>query len=157
MLAGRIDDCVESGAGTVEALGLLPVSVEFTPSKALGRPVVHAKGMVVTGYEIHHGQVTVRGQAEPFPGGCRSGAVWGTSWHGTLENNEFRRAFLTEIAVMAGRDYRPAPGTDFAAVREARLDRLADLIMRHLDTTALSRLITAGPPASMPLIPPAGT
>lgn len=44
--------------------------------------------------------------------------------------------------------------TDFAAVREARLDRLADLTTRHLDTTVLSRLITDGPPASMPLVPP---
>jgi adenosylcobyric acid synthase len=111
--------------------------------------------MAVTGYEIHHGQVTVHGQAGPFPGGCRSAAVWGTSWHGTLESDEFRRAFLAEVAAAAGRDFRPAPGTGFAALREARLDRLADLITRHLDTTALSRLITDGPPASLPLIPPA--
>ena len=37
------------------------------------------------------------------------------------------------------------------------LDRLADLITGHLDTAALSRLITDGPPASMPLILPAGS
>jgi adenosylcobyric acid synthase len=157
MLASRIDYRVESGVGIVRALGLLPVSVEFTASKTLGRPVTHTTGTVVTGYEIHHGQVTVHGQAEPFPGGCRAGAVWGTSWHGTLENDEFRRVFLTEVATAAGRDFRPAPGTDFAAVREARLNRLADLTTRHLDTTALSRLITGGPPASLPLIPPAGS
>jgi adenosylcobyric acid synthase len=157
MLASRIDDTVESGAGIIEALGLLPVSVKFTASKTLARPVAHMMGTVVTGYEIHHGQVTVHGQPEPFPGGCRSGAVWGTIWHGTLENDDFRRAFLTEVATVAGRDFRPAPGTDFAAIREARLDQLADLTTRHLDTTALSHLITNGPPSSMPLIPPAGT
>jgi adenosylcobyric acid synthase len=157
MLASRIDDRVESGAGTVEALGLLPVSVEFTASKTLGRPVTHAMGTAVTGYEIHHGQVTVHGRAEPFPGGCRSGAVWGTSWHGTLENDEFHRAFLTEVAAVSGRDFRPAQDTDFAAVREARLDRLADLTTRHLDIAALTHLITHGPPPAMPLIPPAGT
>jgi adenosylcobyric acid synthase len=88
--------------------------------------------------------------AEPFLDGCRRGAVWGTSWHGVLENNEFRRAFLTEVAALAGRDFTPAPGTDFAALRQARLDVLGDLVAEHLDTAALSRLIEAGPPPGMP-------
>lgn len=79
--------------------------MEFPVSNALGRPATRTMGMTVTGYEIHHGQVTVHGQAETFPGGCRSGAVWGTSWRGTLENDEFRRAFLTQIAAAAGRDF----------------------------------------------------
>ena len=34
-----------------------------------------------------------------------------------------------------------APGTDFAAVREARLDVLGDLVAEHLDTAAVGRLI----------------
>ena len=77
----------------------------------------------VTGYEIHHGIAEVTDPAaEPFLDGCRRGAVWGTSWHGVLENDEFRRAFLAEVAAQAGRDFTPAPGTDFAALRQARLD-----------------------------------
>jgi adenosylcobyric acid synthase len=109
----------------------------------------------VTGYEIHHG-VTVADGAEPFLDGCRSGAVWGTSWHGTMENDSFRRAFLTEVAALAGRDFVPAADTDFAALREARLDVLGDLVAGHLDTDALLSLITGGPPPSLPVIPPAG-
>ena len=160
MLATHIEDRVESGAGEVAGLGLLPARVEFGPVKRLGRPVGHALGADVAGYEIHHGLVRVTGDgAESFLDGCRAGpggAVWGTSWHGTMENDGFRRAFLTEIARLAGRDFTPAPDTDFAGLREARLDALGDLVAEHLDTAALDRLITGGPPAGLPVLPPAG-
>ncbi len=110
MLCQEIADDVESGAGTVSGLGLLPASVVFAESKTLGRPSGTAYGVPVSGYEIRHGQVTVTGiMAEPFLDGCRSGTVWGTSWHGTLENDQFRRAFLTDVAGFAGRDFKPAP------------------------------------------------
>ena len=40
MLGRQIDDEVESGAGRVTGLGLLPVRVEFGAAKRLGRPLV---------------------------------------------------------------------------------------------------------------------
>jgi adenosylcobyric acid synthase len=151
MLSGLIDDPVESRRGQVAGLGLLPVRVVFGPSKRLGRPVGRALGAAVAGYEIHHGIAEVTDPAaEPFLDGCRRGAVWGTSWHGVLENDQFRRAFLAEVAALSGRDFTPAPGTDFGAVRQARLDALGDLVAEHLDTAALSRLITGGAPPGMP-------
>ena len=153
MLAGEIDDRVESRAGTVPGLGVLPARVEFGPRKWLGRPHGVAGGVPVTGYEIYHGVVTVTGDgAQEFPGGCRTGATWGTSWHGLLENDEFRRVLLAEAAALAGRDFTPAPGTVFAAVREARLDALGDLVATNLDTSALCRLIESGPPPGLPPI-----
>ena len=146
MMAGRIDDPVESGRGLIDGLGLLPVRVRFGAEKILRRPRGRALGAPVAGYEIHHGVAEVTDPAaEPFLDGCRRGAVWGTSWHGVLENDEFRRAFLAEVAALAGRDFTPAPGTGFAAAREARLDVLGDLVTGHLDTAALSRLISGGP------------
>jgi len=156
MLGREIDDEVESGAGRVAGLGLLPSRVRFGAEKQLGRPSGTAYGTGVAGYEIHHGIVTVEPRAEPFLDGCRAGAVWGTTWHGTLENDAFRRAFLTEVAALAGRDFTAAPDTDFAAVRQARLDRLGDLVAGHMDTAALSRLIDEGAPPGLPVIPPAG-
>jgi adenosylcobyric acid synthase len=153
MLASRIDDPVESRLGEVDGLGLLPVRVRFGAAKRLGRPTGRALGAPVTGYEIHHGIAEVTDPAaEPFLDGCRRGAVWGTSWHGVLENDEFRRAFLAEVAAVAGRDFTPAPGTEFAAVRQARLDVLGDLVADHLDTTALTRLIENGPPPGLPSV-----
>ena len=151
MLASQIDDPVESRLGQVAGLGLLPVRVRFGPHKKLGRPAGVALGAPVTGYEIHHGIAEVTDPAaEPFLDGCRRGAVFGTSWHGALENDEFRRAFLAEVATRAGRDFVPAPDTDFAAVRQARLDVLGDLVAGHLDVAALSRLIEDGPPGGLP-------
>jgi adenosylcobyric acid synthase len=158
MLAGQIDDPVESGLGPVDGLGLLPVRVRFGPEKILGRPRGRALGAPVAGYEIHHGVAEITDPdgegAESFLDGCHRGAVWGTSWHGVLENDEFRQAFLTEVAAQAGRDFTPAPGTGFAAVREARLDVLAGLVSRHLDTAALSHLIENGPVPDLPAIVP---
>jgi adenosylcobyric acid synthase len=148
MLAERIDDSagVESGsAGSVAGLGLLPIRVRFDVDKHLGRPSGQWRGNAVTAYEIHHGVAsrTLDGAAaEPFLDGWRSGPVWGTTWHGTLENDGFRRAFLTEVATQAGVRWRADPNAaGFATLRESMLDRLADAIEQHLDTAALAALI----------------
>jgi adenosylcobyric acid synthase len=153
MLARTITDDVESRAGVVPGLGLLPTDVTFAVEKTLARPAGTAFGQPVRGYEIHHGVVDVDDDAEPFLDGARAGSVFGTTWHGALENDGFRRAFLTEVAGIAGRSFTVAPGTDFAAVREARLDALGDLIAEHADTAALWRLIESGAPPDLPLIP----
>jgi adenosylcobyric acid synthase len=153
MLASQIDDPVESRRGTVSGLGLLPVRVRFGPDKILGRPRGSALGAPVAGYEIHHGVAEITDPAvEPFLDGCRRGALWGTSWHGALENDQFRRAFLGDVAALAGRDFRPAPDTSFAAIRAARLDVLGDLVAAHLDTEALTRLIEHGPVPGLPAL-----
>jgi adenosylcobyric acid synthase len=154
MLARTITDDVESRAGTVPGLGLLPADVRFAPEKTLGRPVGTGFGQPVRGYEIHHGVVTVDGDAEPFLDGARAGAVFGTTWHGALEVDGFRRAFLTEVARVAGRRFVAAPDTDFAAVRERRLDALGDLVAEHADTEALWRLVEDGAPDGLPVLPP---
>ncbi|WP_314618643.1 cobyric acid synthase [Streptomyces stackebrandtii] len=152
-LGERIEDEVESKAGTVDGLGLLPVRVRFAPEKTLARPVGEALGERVEGYEIHHGVASVDG-GEPFLDGCRVGAVWGTHWHGSLESDGFRRAFLREVAAAAGRRFVPAPDTSFGTLREEQLDRLGDLIEEHADTDALLRLIEEGAPAGLPFVPP---
>jgi adenosylcobyric acid synthase len=154
MLAETIEDDIESRAGCVPGLGLLPVRVRFAAAKTLARPTGKAYGEPVGGYEIHHGVAEVRGGDEPFLDGCRVGAVWGTHWHGSLESDGFRRAFLRRVAEAAGRRFAPAPDTEFAALREEQLDRLGDLIEEHADTAALLRLIEDGAPAGLPFVPP---
>jgi len=156
MLGAEIDDPVESRAGRVAGLGLLPAQVVFGPDKVLGQVRGTGYGGPVTGYAIHHGVARVTGQADPFPGGCRSGAVFGTAWHGTLECDDFRRAFLAEVAALTGRDFTPQPGTSFAAIRQARLDTLAGLAADHLDMAAVDQLIGQGAPPGLPVIAPAG-
>jgi adenosylcobyric acid synthase len=153
ILGERIEDEVESRRGVVDGLGVLPVRVRFAHEKTLTRPVGRALGEHVEGYEIHHGVADVMG-GEPFLDGCRVGSVWGTHWHGSLESDGFRRAFLREVAAAAGRRFVPAEGTSFAALREEQLDRLGDLIEEHADTDALWRLIESGAPLGLPFLPP---
>ncbi|MGY0487332.1 cobyric acid synthase [Streptomyces sp. WG-D5] len=153
LLGDTIEDDVESRAGTVEGLGLLPVRVRFEAEKTLARPVGEALGEYVEGYEIHHGVAEVLG-GEAFLDGCRVGAVWGTHWHGSLESDGFRRAFLRAVSDAAGRRFVPAADTSFEALREEQLDRLGDLVERHADTDALWRLIEGGAPSGLPFVPP---
>ena len=156
MLARSIWDDVESRAGTVAGLDLLPATVRFGAAKVLGRPLGAALGHPVQAYEIHSGVVTADG-GEPFLDGCTAGPVWGTTWHGAMENDGFRRVFLCAVAEQAGRDFVPASDADavcFADVRERRLDVLGDLVEQHVDTAALLELIRSGAPAGLPFVPP---
>ncbi|MGF7237395.1 MAG: cobyric acid synthase [Frankia sp.] len=157
MLGRHIDDDVESRAGAVAGLGLLPVTTTFAPEKVLGRRSgTAAGGEPVTGYEIRHGSPVVDAAAdvEPFAvDGCRRGPVAGSSWHGLLENDGFRRTVLADTAARAGRSFTPAT-ISFAAVRQRRLDLLGDLVADHLDTAAVRALLEGGPPAGLPFIPP---
>ena len=138
MLGSAISDEVESGRGLSPGLGLLPVTVAFHRDKTLGRPSGTWRGHPVHGYEIHHGVAEVCGEAEPFLDGCRSGSVWGTMWHGTLENDGFRRAWLAEVAASGGSAWRPHPDAPaYAARREAMIDTLADAVETHLDLDLL--------------------
>jgi adenosylcobyric acid synthase len=144
MLGRQIDDDVESRAGSVPGIGLLPVRTEFGPRKVLARPSRRlADGTTVAGYEIHHG-VVIRENAEPFfaDEGCRSGTVAGTLWHGLLENDAFRRDYLTGVALLCGRRFQVAADTSFDGIREARLDRLGDLVMENMDTDLVKRLLS---------------
>jgi adenosylcobyric acid synthase len=154
LLGERIDDDVESRRGTVEGLGLLPVTTAFAPEKILRRPSGRCDwlGCDVAGYEIRHGRPARHGGAALIGDeGCRSDNVIGLSWHGALEHDDFRRALLAHVAAVRGRAF--VPGTrPFAAVREAHLDALGDLVGRHVETEALTELIDGGAPAGLPTL-----
>ncbi|HTL24017.1 MAG TPA: cobyric acid synthase [Mycobacteriales bacterium] len=153
MLGGRIEDEVESGAGVVEGLGLLPVRTAFGADKVLARPRGEWRGETVdTAYEVHHGRITAEG-GEPFLDGVRVGQVFGTVWHGALESDGFRRALLAEVAAVTGRSWEPGTRA-FEDVRQQRLDVLGDLVADHLDTDAVVRLLSDGVPAGLPFVPP---
>jgi adenosylcobyric acid synthase len=148
LLGSTIDDGVESAAGRLPGLRLLPLTTRYANDKVLTLPSGAWRGHPVKAYAIHHGRITVEG-GEPFLDGTHVGSVWGTTWHGIFENDAFRRAFLRLIAVEAGRDWLPGD-VAFADVRETRLEALGDLVEEHLDTDALWQLIENGVPADLP-------
>jgi adenosylcobyric acid synthase len=178
LLGERITDYVESRDGVVNGLGLLPVTTTFEREKVLRRRAGGCGwlGTSVGGYEIRHGRVVGCGDVpdrdshhdredrlrssgghalfvadDGEPDGCRHGAVLGTSWHGVLEHDEFRRALLGYVAGVRGRRFVPGTGS-FADAREARLNILGDLVETHLDTARLTALIEGGVPTDLPSV-----
>lgn len=162
MLGTTIIDRVESRAGEVVGLGHLPVVTTFAPDKLLGRRTGRSTRFSTPagGYEIRHGRVTVGGGQPWLEGpdgdeGCLVGETYGTSWHGVLEHDALRRAFLARVAEVMGREWRP--GTEpFAVVRARHQDRLGDLVADHLDTGSFRRLLEVGAPSGMPVVAPGG-
>jgi adenosylcobyric acid synthase len=152
MLCRRIEDTVESGDGEVDGLGLLDADIEFGEAKTLRR-----WREPLTGYEIHHGRLSRCAEASWFdvnsePQGIMRGAVFGTHWHGLLDNDDFRRAWLTRVADAAGRGgFVISDDTNVAARRDAQLDLIAELLASHLDVDAVLGLLD-GPPPRRPRI-----
>lgn len=154
MLGARLDDpdAVESGRRSVVGLGLLDLTTAFLPGKVLDRPSGSVltgigAGTPVAGYRIHNGRVT--GGAEPWIASARGdvlgwqgGRFLGTTLHGLLESDGFRRALLDGLLARSRRVRRHQHATvPFAAIRTARFDAIADALEQHLDVPALCRLI----------------
>ena len=109
--------------GNAAGLGLLPLVTLFAPEKTVRRVKVQLpplrgvwsalNGLQLQVYEIHHGQTQLRadmeaGQAqradEPVPGmvwQSAQGNVWGTYWHGMLENAAMLQALWSLDQVFA--------------------------------------------------------
>ncbi|AGB22768.1 adenosylcobyric acid synthase (glutamine-hydrolysing) [Mycobacterium sp. JS623] len=138
MLCARIDDPVESKAGAVEGLALLDADIAFAPQKTLRHWETPLQG-----YEIHHGQLQRHTEDDWLAVGIRSGHVYGTHWHGVLDNNDFRREWLTEVGKPG---FIVADEIDVAARRDAQLDVMADLLTAHTDVDAVLGLLEHGPP-----------
>ena len=150
MLGDTVCDSVgvEGVATEVEGLGLLDVKTNFSAAKTLRLSEGQWLGVPATGYEIHHGRVTLGPGMEDFPGGARAGRVFGTMWHGALESDKLRARLLRETLGIG------PSGVSFRRAREQRLDLLGDLVERHLDIDALVALVREGAPPNLPFLPP---
>jgi len=146
MLCRRIEDRVESRAGVVAGLGLLDADIAFGEAKVLRR-----WQRPLTGYEIHHGRLSRCAEERWFggdsePHGIVRGAVFGTHWHGLLDNDDFRRSWLTRVAGAAGRRGFVVGNTNVASRRDSQLDLIADLLAANLDVDAVLGLLDGPPP-----------
>jgi adenosylcobyric acid synthase len=139
-------------------LGLLPVVTTLAGHKTTTqvRARVPQDGPELQAYEIHLGiteplgpgealfEISHRnGRAVQVADGWVSedGRVRGTYLHGLFDSDEFRRFFLRELGQASRATPVPSPTLSFRAFQEAQLDRLADLLRRHLDLARLRALI----------------
>jgi adenosylcobyric acid synthase len=74
-------------------------------------------------------------------------------WHGSLEGDAFRHAWLAEAAAASGRVGFESGTTSFDAARQQRIDALADSLEEHVDLDRVLELIEHGPPAGLPTVP----
>jgi adenosylcobyric acid synthase len=151
---------VEGDPRAEAGLQLLPVVTTMagakTTTQVQARVPDPGAGGVLSAYEIHMGATETRGEGQPaFEIVSRNGQpqkapdgwvspdrrVWGTYLHGLFENDEFRRVFLQELRwTRPGLD-TTASATSYENFQEAQLDRLADLLRRHLDMAQINTMI----------------
>jgi adenosylcobyric acid synthase len=153
----RDPDHVESSQDQVEGLGMLPVQTTFAAPKiveqAAGRH--RQSGSPVAGYQVRMGRIAVTAGADPFLElsdastaepqregmDLEGGRLFGTSVHGIFDQGAFRRYWLNRLRGQKG--WSALPETQHASLDD-RLDRLADLVERHLDLSMIDRMIQAG-------------
>ncbi len=129
LLGGRIDDDVESRAGSVDGLGLLPVATVFEPDKVLRRRAGECAWLGGAQRDRLRDPPRPRGAPRRRAAAARpttasptaAGAGWtlGTSWHGALEDDGLRRALLRAVAAARGRELTPGTALVRRAARAA--------------------------------------
>ncbi len=150
-------DGVEGPPGVVGGLGWLPLRTVFEGAKVLDRPEGVAVGGPgvgerVAGYRIHNGRIAGDGCApwlvadDGTPLGWCAGRVAATTLHGLFEADALRAAILRWAS---GAALPQLPGVSFAAAREARFDRIADVLEASLDLDRLFALIEEGAPTGI--------
>lgn len=148
MLGRRIADPlgIEGAPDAVDGLGLLDVETILSPAKTLRRVRGEALGAAIEGYEMHMGETSGPGAAQPFAvldGGANDGAIGrdghviGSYLHGLFASADLRRALLERVGLAgSGRDYR--------ADVDAALDEIATELSAHADIDGLLRLARGG-------------
>lgn len=150
---------VESKAGRIEALNLLPVTTTMMPEK-ITRQVrlttqansVLEAGLEAWGYEIHNGtsqveppysalfQSTSDENTDALGIADATGTLIGTYLHGILDNDSLRHAVLNHV-----RRHRNIPQVkepfDYQAFRSRQWDRLADWLEASLDMKQIEALL----------------
>jgi adenosylcobyric acid synthase len=150
---------VEGPPRTEPGLGLLPVITTMAGAKTTTQVQARAPGgpgPIIEAYEIHMGETRSQGDGEAaFKIISRNGVpvsvgdgwvsphrrVWGTYLHGLFDNDEFRRGFISEITRTRGQTGKAAASLSFRDFQETQLDRLADLMRRHLDMARIKAMI----------------
>jgi cobyric acid synthase CobQ len=145
LLGQRIADPhgLESDGTDVRALGLLAVETTLAAEKTLRRTEArhNASGLIVRGYEIHHGVTRVDAAfavLDPADGASSpDGLVWGCYLHGLFDEDEFRRWFLDRLRVRAG--LAPLGAIQARYDIEPALDRVAAVVRERLPIDELYR------------------
>ncbi len=140
---------IESTAGKVDGLGLLPLETTIEKEKNLirKRGVHSPSGCAVFGYEIHHGISTeaerplIRFEDSSACGtSSRDDRIWGCYLHGVFDADEFRRWFIDRLRLQKG--LKPVGRILAPYDLENAFDRLADCLRENVDIEGVYRLLS---------------
>jgi adenosylcobyric acid synthase len=155
------EDGVEA-KGSVDGLGLLPISTTFSAEKVTHRVVARTAAetalwgvsdVPLEAYEIHMGRTVANegavlgaapcaamhaGVESPDGAASRDGLVVGTYMHGLFENDALRRGLLARLAARKG---VALPDTAPLATIDQTIDALADSVAAHLDLEAIGDMV----------------
>ena len=137
---------IESVPGSSVGLGWLDMETTLEERKKLRRVAgeLVLGGARVSGYEIHCGVSQGAALARPssvldggWPDGALSsdGRILGSYLHGLFDEPQ------ALVGLLAWSGLGDAASIDMHALREASIERLADAVETHLDTSALLRLL----------------
>jgi len=162
-----IDSGVEDSAGTIPGLGLLDAvtrfdlyekrTVQVTKVVTGCGPILEPiRGQIVTGYEIHMGVTSPKGEKAFGDDGAvsESGMVIGTYLHGIFDNENFRNAFLDFLC--SRKD--PGQGRGMGSPNKAEIgaraakgdgfEQLAEAVVANLDMAKIWRMLDLDSPGA---------
>lgn len=153
----RDEEQIESRRGTVQGLGLLPITTHFEPRKQLTQaeaicllPELH--GAKVRGYEIHQGRTVTEANtpsafqitrlfnesASITDGAGSKISLFGTYLHGLFDHSDFRNAYLNRLREHKGLAPLPPHAYD---THPKDFDQLADWLRDHLDSQKIQDIV----------------
>ena len=153
---------VEEG-GSMQGMGLLPLSTEVTPEKARTRVsgvfgklegvFAALSGQRFEGYEIHMGATpspapiaelhdSVSGSVRPD--GCCVGNVYGSYVHGILDAENVARTVIDALATGKGIDPKSLGSVSGAEYKQQQYDILAATMREHMDMKKIYEILEAG-------------
>ena len=171
MLGMRITDPQRvEGGGEAEGLHLLPLSTELATRKttmpvqgtlAVEHLFGECIGMIsLAGYEIHVGVSRVQGGTRAFARLVRAngtvvddgavsadGNVVGTYVHGLFDDDGFRHRIIGALRNSCGLS-PPRAAAQYTALRDARLERLAEHVKHALDIVSILELAQLSSPVA---------
>ncbi|MBN2910037.1 cobyric acid synthase [Polycladomyces sp. WAk] len=148
-------DGTESRPGVHPGLGMLDIRTHFIPDKRTvrtsGETLINwARGIIVSGYEIHLGRTERGADAGPvlqwsdgrLDGAVSTdGSVWGTYLHGLFDNGAFTHAWINRLRGKKGLPPRSEEHLGRPEDRDAIYARLAGWIREYVDMERVKQIM----------------